>query len=357
VTAATISVDGVSTAQSVAKLVRQMDDVSAAAGGRTVLDFSLLSGSSERVSPRWGAVLAAVLAGRYRGMHFEVDLPENAAANTQMARAGLFCALAHHEGLNWSRFDEAQGRSLRRWAQDWEPAEPRAALFDFEGVEDVAAPAVLDDRLVAFVNADSYPRSEAEREQATVLHPWLRRLASTRGSRSDEAMLGNVSQIISALLENVRVHGGLSSANDLCSVSAFVTKGSSGGDLLYLSVLDTGVGMPATLAQRDFDADVPTDMRVAAAFNGTIPLRERDRGRGLHGITCLVNDFGGSLFAASGTMDGPTYVVDHHAGGDEDVHVDTDEGLGMTGTVVVVALPVLRRSRQDLRRDEYEAHR
>lgn len=333
------------TSDSIVDIVRRIDDTGTVA--ETLLDFTHLAGVHNKVSPHWGAVLANVLAHRYRDRMFLVDLPESAAANRQMARAGLHFALSRHPGLNWNHLDEADEQLLSRWRQNWEPAIPHQALFDVPNFDDRAEPAGLDEKLVAFLNADSYPRHEAEQNQAAVLHPWLRRLVRRHGSdQFDEAMLVEVSRIISELLQNVRHHAQLS-ADGLCSVSAFMTRGSApAGNLLYLSVFDTGIGMPATLEHRSFPADVPPARKIKAAFNGEMPSRARDRGRGLHRITCLVNDFGGSIFAATGSGTDVTYVINRAgSSGEAGVQVRERVRLSMNGTVVVVALP-LRRSTQ-----------
>ncbi len=339
-----MTVDAVGTSESIVDIVRRIDDTDTEAA--TLLDFSHLAGGHNKVSPQWGAVLANLLACRYRDRMFSVDLPENAAANRQMARAGLYFSLSRHPGLDWKSLDDASDALLRRWLQNWEPAIPHQALFDVPHFDDRPGPTTLDEKLVAFLNADSYPRHEAESNQAAVLHPWLRRLIPRHGSdQLDEAMLVEVSRIVSELLQNVRHHAQLP-ADGLCSVSAFTTRGSGiAGDRLYLSVFDTGVGMPATLEERSFSPDVPPALRVEAAFNGEMPSRARDRGRGLHRITCLVNDFGGSVFAATGSGTDETYIVDH-AGSNDDYSVQAREqaGVNMTGTVVVVALPLRRRA-------------
>jgi anti-sigma regulatory factor (Ser/Thr protein kinase) len=199
----------------------------------------------------------------------------------------------------------------------------------------------LETDIVAFLNPDRVPQSAATDDSSAVIYPWLRDLVGKTcggSSRLSRELQHDISLVIFELLGNVRQHARLS-RRSLCSMNLFVTEGGN-GNRLYVTVLDTGIGMPSALGPMPFDRDVAPSEQVAAAFNGHLPHRERDRGRGLHRIAGLVERLSGQLFVATGPSEHGAVVVQHTGGSDVPVSASFVPDLAVRGTVVMLTLPI-----------------
>jgi hypothetical protein len=295
----------------------------------------------QRVTPSWGAVLSNILASHAKASSsLSVHLPSPAtAANLQLARAGMYFALARHPGLEW---DLDSSSALRRWRHDWAMAEVESPLFEF-GSEEVLTevPTTFSDdgRIVAFLNPILAPRKEAPEFQKAVTYPWLRHMMKHQGDfdpAEENRLHRQISFFTWELLDNIEEHAKLRTGKN-CSLATFVTRGRR--NLLNMCVMDTGIGVLASLEKRYPGAD-EIDI-VTHALTGTLPLRGPGRGHGLHHIIKLLGEFPGSeFFLASGpTRDGGSIVATWNA---ETQHVLAPvkvPGLRMQGTVVLITMP------------------
>jgi hypothetical protein len=348
--AATVKVDGLSGRTALRALAGRLDQLRNDDLNQTVaLDLSNLRGQNKRVTPQWGAVLTNLLMTQFEDVPLKVELPTDATAQLQLARSGLCFALARHRRLRWDLLPDAGERVLRRWRADWQPAAGQQALFNFESERGDDVPAQVEREFVAFLNPNRAPRSSDRPDQAAVTYPWLRELVHVEPELAvlRERLAKDLSRATSELLDNVRRHAQMPPSGQ-CSISLFIT-GNGGLDQsrLYLSVLDTGVGIPHTIRRNYAGAGVvdalsDADM-LSAACNGQLPRRERDRGRGLNRIQGLVQRTQGRLFVATGPSETGSLVVEHRADDDKDSRVQAQwvDGLRVTGTVVVVSF-VLR---------------
>ncbi|WGY01810.1 ATP-binding protein [Nocardioides sp. QY071] len=323
------------------------DLVEAASTGSVDLDLSELSD----IDATWGAVLSNVLVSLREARNLMVHMPSAPRAHTQLARSGMYFALARHPGFDWQQDLHGWNDHLARWRRDWRPADLQDPLFDLAG-EWVAReePNPFDDQLVAFLNPDRTPREDAPNDQAAVVYPWLRHLMRHDGEvdPSEELDLHRkISLVTWELLDNIREHAHLSRAGQ-SSLATFATKGRP--NHLNLYVMDTGVGIPASLRSRLGDDPGSDTDSVAAALNGELALRGRSRGNGLRRIVSLVESMpGASMFLASGPTTSRGSVVAELSGGSKaskavDAHTDArvrarEVPVSMQGTVVVVKLP------------------
>jgi hypothetical protein len=280
----------------------------------------------------------------FQDLPLTVAFPNDAAAQMQLARSGLWFALARHRGLRQELVAERYEQVLKRWRADWEPAEGQQALFNFQGDRDDDVPNQIEHELVAFLNPNRAPRLGDRLDRDAVTYPWLRDLVHVEpelaGNR--ELLAKDLSLATKELLDNVRHHAKVPPRGQ-CSISLFITgNGSLDRSRLYLSVLDTGVGIPSTIRRNYADvADVSalTDAEmVAAAFNGQLPRRKRDRGRGLNRIQSLVQRTQGQLFVASGPAESGAVLVEQKLDDERPlVKARQVDGLRVNGTVVVVS--------------------
>jgi len=313
------------------------------AGRPVIVDFSSLKGRNTSVELPWGAVLSNILASRFGDTPLGAALPADHSARVQLARAGVYFALARNRRFDWTSLRGGTDRIVRRWSRDWAPAEVQQPLFRIDSVQgdEQPAPATVEPDIVAFLNPDRVPPTVMADDSAAVIFPWLRDLVgrtATGTSRLDRGMQQDISLVVFELLGNVREHARLGRHNQ-CAMNLFVTDGGH-GSRLYLTVSDTGVGMPKTLARISYPEGAEADERVAAAFDGRLPTRERDRGRGLHRITGLVERLSGRLFVATGPTPHGAVVVQHTGGAGVPVTARFVPNLEVAGTVVMLTLPV-----------------
>jgi hypothetical protein len=340
----TVSISSLTNETSVRTATQSLDIVRRTLGSVS-LDLSSI-GRGRRVSPQWGAVLANLLTGQFADISMKVQLPPGDSARLQLARSGLFFAIARHENLDWQSLKGSQDTSLRQWSVDWEPADVQQPLFLFDDETDNPdAPKQIEREFVAFLNPDKlgklptvFPR------QGGVVFPWLRDMLPVF-SENDEVertkLEVDVSQVIWELLSNVRGHAKVP-YRGLCSVSLFITGGRRGDERLNVSVFDTGVGIVDALRTQFRIPPAPAEL-VALPFNGELPLRARDRGTGLHRITTIVERAGGELFVATGPVDDRGAVlIEHRSGQDRRVEASVNENLSVRGTVIVLSLPLRR---------------
>lgn len=325
-------------------ITKNLDAAASALSSKPVtVDFSTLT-ARPGLSPRWGAVLGNIFASKFADTPMRVALPSNHTARIQLARAGVYFALSRNKHLDWTSLHSGNDRLVHRWTFDWLPAALQQPLFDLSAIIDdnAPSPAHFEPDLVAFLNPDRVELADGVEAQKAVIYPWLSGLVgrtASGASKLDLALQQDISLVIWELLGNVRDHARLRTRG-LCSLSLFVT----GGTHLSLSVIDTGRGMPATLPRLGFPDETSATEMVEAAFNGPLPRRERDRGRGLNRITQLIERLGGRLFAATGPHGDGAVVVDHRGGTGQPLIARYVSGLAMTGTVVQAQLPIPPRA-------------
>jgi hypothetical protein len=307
------------------------------------IDFS----SMHRISPSWGAVLSNVLASHVeQNTRLSVDFSAQSAVNAQLARAGIYFALARHPGLDWEHLEWSTRNTLKRWTHNWRMAEVEAPLFELaDETVGTDRPDLFAKNLVAFLNPDRAPRAEAQDFQAAVVYPWLRELMRHQADfnpAEEHALHQQVSWLTWELLDNVAEHARLSRAAN-CSLATFATRGRR--SLLHLCVMDTGVGIPSSLSARYPDRDEIE--LVQNAVQGELPLRGPGRGNGLSQIIDQLREQkGGKFFLASGpTKSGASLVVDHDVASGDPIVVDSVENLHMQGTVVLLTIPFGRPTR------------
>ncbi|MFJ6096604.1 ATP-binding protein [Williamsia muralis] len=294
-------------------------------------------------SPKWGAVFSNLFMGKYAGVSdLEVHLPESTSDRLQLARTGLFFALSRHKGLDKSQIDSSLSASFNRWSQDWVPADFDEPLFRFRGEDPAVQPDLLETDLLAFLNPNYSPRESEGEDIDAVTYPWLREIftkALVPNVTVRKDLMEDTGVAITELLNNIRDHSRIGYAG-LSNISMFATGSTARDGRIYISVLDNGVGMPATLPGKSIKTQ-PAE-QVVDAFNGDLARRERGRGDGLFTVRKLAEKYRGTLFVATGPTEGDQTVV-----------IDCDFAIASTveaachtipvqGTVVVVSLPMAR---------------
>lgn len=329
-------IDVIGNAVDVERIVHWMGDQP----GEVHLDFSHLA-STANIDPRWGAVLSNVITRVTRDRPLDVDLPEGAAAQTKLARAGLLFALARHPKLRSTHLSQLESDALSPWRRNWQPVQADQALFDDVDAL-VGEPSVIRHRLVSFLNPNEVPRDFVRSEKAPLVHTWLRNLVGRESfvdKRYLAQLLRDITVITDELLDNVRNHA-LVGPSGQCSLSLFATRGQT--MRIYVTVMDTGRGIPNSLSEKYGDMIGTPMLGLQRALGGELDSYARDRGRGLSRIREIVERRRGRLFIASGPLES----------GEQSMSVDTDfaevqpnrdavlRHIPMLGTVVTASFKI-----------------
>lgn len=301
-----------------------------------------------RVSPQWGSVLTNVLMGRLAELSsVTLQLPGSESGRHQVARSGLFFALSRHPGVSLARPYQGLPDVLTQWRQNWRPSDYEQTLFTMPGEDDSEDPDELGTDLVAFLNPNLRPANSSAEDVDSVVYPWLRKLLSRVRLRDSDArskVLKDVSFATNELLKNVRDHAGIG-YDGRCSISLFATGRSQLDSRIYVSVVDDGIGMPASIRARHPDTEYDSEL-VTNAFAGDLPRRHRGRGEGLALVRDIVDNYGGSLFAATGPSRHGTIVYEHTHAPSPITKCYVEPKLSVKGTVVVLSLATARMSEQ-----------
>ena len=300
----------------VADLERFVDALGQTATGEPlVIEFKSLESTDEpsRVRTRPEAVLLLVraLAARAAEQQISVSLPLNEGLRNQLARGGLFFALANAP-LGLAEDAEFPHTLRQQWAQPWMAGSPewRQTLFSPEEYGETVLPAEpVQPDLLTFINphrADSTDVAEQIAEDAA--RPWLNRLIgrSQRLTRRDrEWLVSRVGLVVEQLVKNIRDHARLRrGGSSLVQVFRTAGGGEQSVNRLYVAVLDDGVGIVKSVRE-SFGVEGTSAEVLATTVAGRLPGYGRDRGEGYAAIGRAIARYGGGrVFAACGDENG-----------------------------------------------------
>lgn len=239
------------------------------------------------------AVVAHGLLGTLGVVPLDVQPIEDESLSN-LARSGLWFALANRSGVTNLPTFLREMVDLEQWRSAWAPGSQEAAgrLFTAAQLNESAYEAQPFGRdHAAFVNPHLAGPAGEPSSATRVVRPWLLKLLkSTRGAPAE--FVQDVGFFVDELVDNVREHGGSRAdgtrTHSLVEVS--ITSGGS-GRRLHICVQDTGPGIVATARVK-----VATDLRRAAApklvsalLSGTAGSWGRARGLGLPRVWGIVN--------------------------------------------------------------------
>lgn len=334
-------------------------------GEPATLDLSSLSDIASRsgLDLTGISLLANVLLTAERRRPLTVRVPSGDAALRQLARGGLWFALAQRrnttvdaEPREGTLVDAPTTYSdLRRWGNRWDPSDRhfRSRVWDPEASAASSAFDTVQREFVAFVN----PHKSVGRERLVqeLNENVARRWIQTLGARAD---LGSAAvETVTELLFNLAAHpfSSLTSRpvtkrdvpmdRRFAMVALFTTSG-GGGDRLHISVTDTGHGIPATLRPklpRSSQHDYPTDAQlVRAMLSGNLPPYGRAEGRGFPRLVDLARRLGGTVSVITSGDDDIGKTIVAEVVGDGAATAEVLPTFDIEGTAVRVILHLER---------------
>ncbi|MGY4712986.1 ATP-binding protein [Mycolicibacterium sp. CBM1] len=334
----TVALRGAHSFGAVRSFKAQLDD--AASGDRDIsIDLRELTGRQrQRSIGRLGPIVTnLLLRDDLQVRPLSVHPPATASPASQLARSGMFFALARHDsGLQVTSDRSALfSDQIQKWRHDWRAVAPRDALFDIAEANDANQPAEIGSRIVAFLNPSPSKIDVSSRQNA--IYPWLREI--TKGNKKYTAetrqqMLREISIITTELLDNVVHHARASKS--IMTLSGIETR----EPCLQMAVVDNGCGIANSLLDRGEKVDAVE--YLAGLVTNRHSLRDMGRGDGIAKIARRTEKCGGTLLIASGPIPatGRSVVVDYdHPAGDRKNRVFEDD-LGVQGTVAVVRIPL-----------------
>jgi hypothetical protein len=322
-------------------------------GDRVSLDLTGLQPSTNarnsRVSIQWANVLSNLILGYLGTIPLAVKLPDHSSMEIQLARGGLFFALARHLDVTVTGAGATPDR-LDRWRTDWQIAKPEQPQFEFPEPLDGEAdselvPVAMDRRILAFLNPQTVPSKTLHSEQQNTVYPWVANLIGTVPAEfvsKRERLRRDASRVIRELVDNVCDHSCVG-PGDTSYVILSVTTGSRGesANRLYITVFDTGIGIPSSIQERmPYYKNEPA-LAVADALKG-LERYGRDRGIGLPRIAKLAESRHGRVFLATSAegFGGGTGSVVASVGQSLQTSAEVFPTLPIRGTIAVVTLPI-----------------
>lgn len=339
-----------------------------AVGSAVTLDFAPLANVTSggaTLDLNGVALLANVLLTSERRRQLKVILPDDRNVLQQLARGGLFFALAQREATQVD-ITPTEGTlltaipaiaDLNAWRNRWDPADSRfrSRVWGLSTEAESSAFDIVQREFVAFINPHlSVPRDRLVKElNENVAQRWLERL------NAEERLVVAATEAVTELLYNLAAHP-FSSITSLPPtkrdiprdrrfglVALFTTSG-GGGDRLHIVVADSGHGVPATLRpkfkQRDTKSIGDDQELTERLLGGDLPPYGRGEGRGYTRLAELVRRFGGSIvLATNGQTDiGVTIVASLESSASPTATVEPR--MDIAGTVAHVTLLLERRS-------------
>jgi hypothetical protein len=321
------------------RLIRSQLDQAAGAGTEISIDLTELTGRQpQRSIGRLGPIVTnLLLRDDLQLRRWSVVPPESDSPAPQLARAGLFFALARHDsGLDIKSDHRALlFQEISKWKRDWRAVAPKEALFDIAEVNDANQPSEIGSQIVAFLNPSPSKIDVASRQNS--IYPWRREITKGAKKYTAEArrgMLREISIITTELLDNVTQHA--RATKSMMTLSRIEGR----KPCLQMAVVDNGCGIANSLIARGEQVDVVE--YLSGLVDNRHALREMGRGDGIAKIARRTHDCGGTLLIASGPIPatGHSVVVDYdHPAGHRKNRV-AEDNLGIRGTVAVVRIPL-----------------
>ena len=334
-----------------------------------LLDFSdsALAGSSTPTGVRLHIpsvmVVANLLVGRFRHLPIAVRIPDSKALNLQLARGGLFFALANRDHVAWAEDapDEWE-RAAEGWVRPFHPNDARMcreALVDTQHLEADSwiVQAAFQRYLLSLMHPHKRPPQHLYGELRRIAGRWLSGRLDVRYGSAMSATLVDCVEVFYQIVVNVPDHAGLDrqpGGSSLGQVYATLGGGRDSHNRLHLSVLDNGLGIPSQVKAKYRDRARRAEDALRDAVLGNLPRRTGGRGVGLSLVRQIAGQYteghrevGGASrirIVTSGDEPMSAACLDWDAD-TESPTTSTIEGLPVVGTIVWVSLGLEQRTR------------
>ena len=333
-----------------------------------LLDFAddVLAGSSTPASVRLHIpsvmVVANLLVGRFRQLPIAIRVPESRALNLQLARGGLFFALANRKRVTWAEdAPEQWDRAAEGWIRPFHPNDEkmcREALVDTRSLEGDSwiVRAAFQRYLLSLMHPHKRPAQHLYYDLRRIAGSWLSGRLDVASRSEMSATLVDCIELFYQIVVNVPDHAELGNDPTGCSlgqVYATLGGGRDSHNRLQFSVLDNGRGIPRQVNAKYGDRQRSAEEALRDAVLGNLPRRTGGRGVGLSLVREIASEYteghrrigGASRIRIVTSGDEPTSATCLDWDADTNLPVTTSiRHLPVHGTLVWVSLGLERRT-------------
>ena len=334
-----------------------------------LLDFSdrVLAGSATPIGVRLHIpsvmVVANLVVGRFRHLPIAIRIPDSKALNLQLARGGLFFALANRGGVTWADdVPEEWDRAAEGWIRPFHPNDEtmyREALVDTRSSEADSwiVRAAFQRYLLSLMHPHLRPPQHLYRDLRRIAGSWLSGRLEVAPRSEMSSTLVDCVEVFYQIVVNIPDHAGLAREPAGCSlgqVYATLGGGRDSHNRLHFSVLDNGLGIPRQVNAKYQDRARSAEEALRDAVAGNLPRRAGGRGVGLDLVRRIASEYteghrgvGGAgriRIVTSGDEPMSAACLDWDAGRELPA-TSTIEGVPIVGTIVWVSLGLEQRTR------------
>ncbi len=261
-------------------------------------------------------VVANLLVGRFSDISVEVCLPKSSGLNLQLARGGIFFALANRQKVTWlDGIPEEWDRVSQAWIQPFHPSDAQMcqeALVNEHSLEREAwvVRAAFQRYLLSVIHPHRRPAHSLRSDLNLIARRWLSTRLRVKQGEGLVATIMDCAEIFYEIMVNVPDHAGLGHqpyGSSLGQVYATLGGGRDSHNRLHFSVLDNGVGLPCRVNQRYTDRRRTSEEAIYDAVMGQLPRRVGGRGIGLSRVREITGEYAQDSRMMGGT--GTIHIV------------------------------------------------
>lgn len=300
--------------------------------------------------------LANLISGRFRRLSLRVRLPDADSINRQLARGGIFHAIARRPGSTHVENEPVEWlEAMESWNRDFHPSDCRMrrdALVDskIEPSPTRSMRAAFQRQLFSVVQPHMRKAIEVGDDMRPLASTWLTdRLgvpSNSEVSTQIDDYLGVFQQIVVNICEHARIED-TKGGSSLAQIFATYGGGERSQNRLQLMVVDNGYGLSKSLPERYRDKHRNAAESLTDALMGDLPGFDGARGRGLK----YVRETAMSNYRSSGSGVTPNRIsvitvgdapesaaVMNWSADSADPTVQQYEDVPVMGTLVMVSL-------------------
>jgi len=309
-------------------------------------------------------VLANLLIGRFRDAPLIVRLPSSSGLKLQLARGGLFFALANRREVTWADdAPEAWDRVAMAWMHPFHPSDAemcREALVNIHDLERDAwvVHAAFQRYLLSVIHPHTRPARTLRSDLHRIARRWLSTRLDVRQGSELVSTLVDCAEVFYEIVVNVPDHAGLGYepvGASLGQMYATLGGGRDSHNRLHFSVLDNGVGLPRRVNERHTDCVRSAEGALTDAILGKLPRREGGRGVGLSRVREIADQYAEELRSVGGSSSIRIVTNGDDSGSASELDwrsasepaTSTIAGLPVQGTLVWVSLGLEQRTISD----------
>lgn len=245
-------------------------------------------------------IVSNLLVSRFRDVPISVRIPNSKGLNLQLARGGLFFALANRPEVNWTGEPPEEWSNVEKtWTHPFNPNDTkmrRAALVDIRDPDNDSwvVWAAFQHYLLSVMHPHTRPARHLRRELSRIANLWLSgRLGVKPGSEMVKTLI-DCCEVFYQIVVNIPDHASLDSNPTGCSLGqVYVTLG--GGreshNRFHFTVLDNGVGIPSRVNTIYKDRPRNAEDALRDAVMGQLPHQFGGRGAGFDLVRQIANQY------------------------------------------------------------------